>query len=319
MDYTKLLSISKGRAVCYSGFRDGQRPGGKYPTYAQIREDLQIVKNHWSYIRLYSCDAHAKTVLKVIRDEQLPLKVMLGAYLEGEVSNPQCPWGGTFSDEKIAENKQINRVQVDTLISWTNEYPDIIFSTAVGNESCVDWSGNMVSVEAMIAYVKEVKAATNQPITFCENYVPWLDKLAPLVEVLDFISIHTYPLWENVNIDQALAHTQSNYQQVSERYPDKLVVITEAGWATKANGRGFPAPHANVVFQKMYYDALCRWIDDNNILTFVFEAFDEPWKGSSDPNEPEKHWGLFNEDRTPKMALEASPKYKVQAPAESDC
>ena len=27
MDYTKLLSIPKGAAVCYSGFREGQRPG----------------------------------------------------------------------------------------------------------------------------------------------------------------------------------------------------------------------------------------------------------------------------------------------------
>ena len=315
MDYTKVLSIPKGPAVCYSGFREGQRPGGIYPTYAQIKEDLHIVKDHWSYIRLYSCDPHAKTVLKVIRDEQLPLKVMLGAYLEGEVSNPHCPWGGTFSKEQIAKNKKINQQQVETLIEWANQYSDIIFSTAVGNESCVDWSGNMVSVEAMIAYVRKVKAATHQPITFCENYVPWLDKLAPLVEELDFISIHTYPLWENQSIDHALAHTQSNYNQVSERYPEKLVVITEAGWATNANGRGFPKAHANVVFQKMYYDALCRWTDTHNILTFVFEAFDEPWKGSSDPNEPEKHWGLFYEDRTPKMALEDEPGYKTKTHA----
>ena len=248
----------------------------------------------------------------MIRDEKLPLKVMLGAYLEGEVSNPHCPWGGTFSDEQIAKNKKINKQQVDTLIRWANQYQKIIFSLAVGNESCVDWSGNMVSVDAMIDYVKHVKSLTEQPITFCENYVPWLAKLAPLVEELDFISIHTYPLWENISIDHALAHTKSNYQQVSERYPEKLVVITEAGWATKANGRGFPQAHANVVFQKMYYDALCRWTDENKVLTFVFEAFDEPWKGSSDPNEPEKHWGLFYEDRTPKMALEAFPGYKTK-------
>lgn len=312
MDYTKVLSIPKGMAICYSGFREGQRPGAKYPERAQIEEDLHIIKNHWAYIRLYSCDPHAKTVLEVIKDEKLPLKVMLGAYLEGEVSNPHCPWGGTFSDEQIAKNKKINKQQVDTLIRWANQYQKIIFSLAVGNESCVDWSGNMVSVDAMIDYVKHVKSLTEQPITFCENYVPWLAKLAPLVEELDFISIHTYPLWENISIDHALAHTKSNYQQVSERYPEKLVVITEAGWATKANGRGFPQAHANVVFQKMYYDALCRWTDENKILTFVFEAFDEPWKGSSDPNEPEKHWGLFYEDRTPKMALEAFPGYKTQ-------
>ena len=83
MDYTSLLSIPKGAAVCYSGFRVGQRPGDVYPSYEQVKEDLTIVQNHWRYIRLYSCDHHAQTVLEVIRNEQLPLQVMLGAYLDG--------------------------------------------------------------------------------------------------------------------------------------------------------------------------------------------------------------------------------------------
>jgi exo-beta-1,3-glucanase (GH17 family) len=39
---------------------------------------------------------------------------------------------------------------------------------------------------------------------------------------------------------------------------------------------------------------------------YYFEAFDENWKGSSDPLEPEKHWGLYRADRTPKLALAAS-------------
>jgi exo-beta-1,3-glucanase (GH17 family) len=38
-------------------------------------------------------------------------------------------------------------------------------------------------------------------------------------------------------------------------------------------------------------------------MTFVFEAFDEPWKGSDEPLDPEKHWGLFTVDRKPKLAI----------------
>jgi hypothetical protein len=41
------------------------------------------------------------------------------------------------------------------------------------------------------------------------------------------------------------------------------------------------------------------------ILTFVFEAFDEPWKGSSDPLELERHWGLFTVDREPKQVMQS--------------
>ena len=310
MDYTKLLSIPKGTAVCYSGFREGQRPWDVYPSYEQVKEDLLIVQNHWNYIRLYSCDKHAQTVLKVIRNEKLPLQVMLGAYLDGEVSNLDCPWGGEYTETEITAHKKKNKKEIETLIAWANTYEDIIIALAVGNESCVEWSGNMVPVDQMIAYVRQVKASTNQPVTFCENYAPWLDKLKPLVEELDFISIHTYPLWELKTIDHAMAYTKQNYHQVSQKYPDKVVVITEAGWATDANGRGFPKDHANVFFQKMYYESFCDWTANNNILAFVFEAFDKPWKGSPDPHEPEKHWGLFYENRSPKMAIANPPGYK---------
>ena len=40
MDYSKILNINLGSAVCYSGFREGQTPGVSYPTYDQIKEDL---------------------------------------------------------------------------------------------------------------------------------------------------------------------------------------------------------------------------------------------------------------------------------------
>ena len=43
---------------------------------------------------------------------------------------------------------------------------------------------------------------------------------------------------------------------------------------------------------------------DSNITVFFFEAFDEPWKGNPDnPLGAEKHWGLFNVDRTPKEVM----------------
>jgi exo-beta-1,3-glucanase (GH17 family) len=46
------------------------------------------------------------------------------------------------------------------------------------------------------------------------------------------------------------------------------------------------------------------WTRKEGILTFVFEAFDEPWKGSSDPMEPEKHWGLYTVNRKPKKVVD---------------
>ena len=63
------------------------------------------------------------------------------------------------------------------------------------------------------------------------------------------------------------------------------------------------AEHASQELQDLYYRDLIDWSREAGILTFVFEAFDEPWKGSPDPLEPEKHGGLFTIDRRPKQAM----------------
>ena len=313
MKYTDVFSIDAASAVCYSGYRAGQVPGVSFPSYNEVKEDLLIVKKHWSYIRLYSCDAHSKTVLQVIENEKLDLKVMLGAYITAEENNHNCPWGGgVYTDQTLQNNRLHNQNEINKLIELANTYASIIFSISVGNEACVEWTDHMVPVARVIDYLKQLKAATKQPVTFCENYVPWLDKLAPLVEAVDFISIHTYPLWEYKTIDEAISFTKQNYQAVAKEYPHKLVVITEAGWASTSNDKGIPREHANPVFQKIYYQELSRWCEEDCILTFIFEAFDEPWKGSDDPDEPEKHWGLYYENRSPKLALKKKTAYKAE-------
>jgi exo-beta-1,3-glucanase (GH17 family) len=305
MNTFNALHLEPGNAICYSGFRDGQQPGGEYPTYQQIKEDLFLLKNHWKHIRLYDCDAHAVTVLEVIEKEQLPLKVMLGAYINAEMNNFGCPWGGgNYSEEELEENRIKNRNQIKKLIALANKYPTIICSLSAGNEACVDWTDHYVPVSSVIEYVNLIKKEAKQPVTFCENYVPWLNKLKPLAEVVDFISIHTYPVWEYKDIHEALNYTIQNYQDVARLYPNKPVVITEAGWATNSNGRGILQHNVNEENQAVYYKDLTQWAEKEGILTYYFEAFDENWKGSPEPLEPEKHWGLFKIDRTPKLVME---------------
>ncbi|NND80223.1 MAG: glycosyl hydrolase [Maribacter sp.] len=295
--------MEPGKAICYSGFREGQNPGGNVPTYEEIKEDLLILHKHWKYLRLYDCDAHAEIVLNVIQKENFDFKVMLGAYIVAEANNYGCPWGGTYSEEQLTKNKLVNENQIKKLIHLANLYPDIIFSLSAGNEACVDWTDHYVPVESVIKYVRMIKKATKQPVTFCENYLPWLDKLKDLVEEVDFISIHTYPVWEYKKIQEALEYTKQNYYAVAETHPNKPVVITEAGWTTFSNGKGICPSNVSEEHQRIYYNDLVDWCEETAILTFVFEAFDESWKGSEETLEPEKHWGLYKVDRTPKLVM----------------
>jgi len=303
MEQKQKISFQYGKGICYSGFREGQQPGGATPGYEEIKEDLLILEKHWNYLRLFDCDKHAETVLKVIQKEKLDFKVMLGAYITGEMNNFGCPWGGTYPEKVLAENKKKNLSRIKELIVFANRYPDIIFALSAGNEACVDWTDHYVPVSSVIKYVRMIKEGAKQPVTFCENYSPWLSKLKSLADEVDFISIHTYPVWEYKNIHESIGYTQQNYDSVANTYPDKLVVITEAGWATNSNGRGISPEIVSEENQKIYFDDLMKWSKKKKVLTFIFEAFDEPWKGSPEPLEPEKHWGLFNVDRTPKLVM----------------
>ena len=305
MNLYKNVNLAFGTAICYSGYRDGQSPGTEtYPTYDQIKEDLLILQGRWKYLRLYDCSKHAELTLEVIQKEKLDFQLMLGAYINAEVSNSNCPWGAMYSDEILAENRINNIKEIEKLIKLANQYPDIAFALSVGNEATVDWTDHLVPVERVIEYVRMVKKGAKQPVTFCENYVPWHGKLAPLAEEVDFISIHTYPVWEYKNIHEAMEYTQENYWGVANKYPHKPVMITEAGWATNSNGRGIHPENVNEDIQEIYFHELTKWTEEEGIICFLFEAFDESWKGSPDALEPEKHWGIFKVDRTPKKVMQ---------------
>jgi exo-beta-1,3-glucanase (GH17 family) len=305
MDRYKNLGIKSGSAICYSGYREGQNPGTEiYPTYDQVKEDLLILSKHWKYIRLYDCSKHAEIVLNVIQKEKLYIKVMLGAYIGAELNNFGCPWGKIYSAKELVQNRKRNLDEIQKLIKLANQYAGIVFSLSAGNEATVDWTDHFVTVERVIEYVRMIKKETKQPVTFCENYVPWHTKLEPLVEEVDFISIHTYPVWEYKHIHEALDYTKQNYYGVAGKYPHKPIMITEAGWATNSNGRGINPENVSEEFQEIYYNDLVNWSKKEDILTFVFEAFDEPWKGSPEELEPEKHWGLFTVDRKPKLVMQ---------------
>jgi exo-beta-1,3-glucanase (GH17 family) len=303
MNTFKDIGILPGNAICYSGYRDGQQPGGDFPTYSEVKEDLTLLKDHWKYLRLFDCDAHAQTVIDVIQNEGFDLKIMLGAYIVAEENNFNCPWqGGVYTPPQLEKNRIQNQKKIDRLIEFGNRYPDIIFSLSVGNEACVDWTDHYVPEQKVLQYVNQVKEGAGQPVTFCENYAPWLGKLEEVAGAVDFISIHSYPVWEYKPIHEGLSYTQENYHSVAGKYPDKPVVITEAGWTTRSNGKGIEPALVNEELQKIYIENLLEWVSNDNILTFFFEAFDEYWKGAPEPLEPEKHWGLFNIDRTPKLA-----------------
>jgi len=290
-----------GRGICYSGYRENQSPVTKvYPDYDEIYQDLKILEGQFEYLRMYDPYEHAQRVLKVIRDHNLKFKVMLGVEPRGEITNPNCPWGGLHSVEEIKLNKVNNFHQLDLLASLANEYSDIVLAVAVGNENTSEWHHNLMPAKKIAEHVVYLKKLVKVPVTFCEGAFAWNKHCEAVAKVVDFISIHSYPLWNKVKLADAANATIKDYNETLNTYPGKQVIFTEFGWATSSTGQ-MNSEDSNEKAQSVYLTKIEKWAKDNQVIMFLFEAFDEPWKGSNNPAEPEKHWGVYNLDRTPKL------------------
>jgi len=273
-----------GNAVCYSGYRAGQNPQlNRFPTQAQILEDMKILEKNWKLIRLYGSDQHSQDVLEVIRREKIGLKVMLGIWLDGRPGR-----------------EGENAAQIATGIRLANEYKDIVAAVSVGNEILVSWSDHKLTEQQAIAYVQQVKKAVSCPVTVDDDVLYWRQPEAKLVDFVDFIALHTYPMWGHEDIDTAMPSTIRNYESVQKAHPGKTIVLGEVGWATYTDNAQNAPRAGDEKKQKRYYEELTAWAKANNVTAFFFEAFDEPWKGSG----TEGHWGLFSEGRKAKLAMQ---------------
>jgi exo-beta-1,3-glucanase (GH17 family) len=156
--------------------------------------------------------------------------------------------------------------------------------------------------------------------------------LNQLIQEVDFVSMHTYPMhnthyhpifWgispsekklpKKEKLEKAMQRARDfaigQYQQVKAYVekiaPGKPVHIGETGWASSSDGfYGLEGSRACDEYKEMlYYQEMRNWTNSQGISCFYFEAFDEPWKDSGNPQGSENHFGLITVDGKVKAAL----------------
>ena len=284
-----------GNAICYGPHRDGQQPGVTEPSAAEIAEDLRLMAPHWSLVRTYGAAGFAGTMLQQIREARLPMRLMLGVWI-------------------AADDPAANRREIAAAVRLAHEFPDLVTSLCVGNETQVSWSWTPAPLDTLVAAVRAVRAAVAQPVTTADDYQYWREPQSrALATEVDFLTVHAHPLWNGQQLEQALPWLEAQLAAVRAVHPDRELVIGETGWATSVADHGEQARLIKGAVgepqQREFYDALRAWADATRQVVFVFEAFDENWKGGDDPAEVEKHWGLFHADRTPKAAVAPAPEH----------
>ena len=308
-------------AVNYSPYRTSRNEselGSEVITPANVLQDLRLVQSTGiGSIRLFSSRAFARTVLEVIRDNNLDLKVQLGTY-------PNPITGPAAEADNIAE--------LDAGIALANAFPNIVLTVSVGNETMVEWSTHKVPVADMARYIKYVRDAIQQPVTTNDNFLFWASVPKAIAEVVDYAAVHVYPFldtfynptaydWRQKQvpeaeraqamIDATVAEAKSQFERARQglvrlNLGAMPMLIGETGWAA-VDTAGGPnlAFRAHPVNQKLYFDALQLWAQEGRRdvqgpkAIFYFQAFDEPWKQGDDG------WGLFNTRREARYTVQS--------------
>lgn len=285
-----------GNGISYGAYRDGEGPDKDSLTSKQhILEDLQLISSRWQLIRMYGSGKQEQNILEVIRDNNLPVRVMQGIWLDKH------------------KTEQQNNEQVKNAIELANEFPEIIIAVNVGNEIFVDWSWHRIDdMDKVVGHIRDVRSKIKQPVTVNDDYNFWnKDRSKKIADEIDFIGLHAYAFWNNKSIDEAMEWTQSIYREIQKRHPDHVIAYTETGWPTSrvydSSYEGTLIGKAGEDEQKIFFDQYDAWVNKEKIISLYFEAFDENWKGGFDGEKPmdkaEKHWGVYKADRTPKKFL----------------
>jgi len=318
---TLPTAVMQQKSIAYSPFRTANRDNESI-TKLMIQEDLGLLQQAgFGLIRLFdSTDEVAKQTLEVIRDSKLPIKVMLGMYL-----NPNA--------------EQSNQTELQRGIKLAADHGDTVVALSVGNETMVSWSFVPIETSDMARYLRQVRAAVNQPVTTNDNWAFFANTqgVKPPTDVLaniDFVAMHTYPLmdtihnpqlwnWQQINVpegqraqammDAALTRVQFEYQAVRQHlnasgHAALPIMIGETGW--KAEPSSNETLRAHPVNQKMYFERLEDWKNSGDGPVTVVH-FDEPWKKGDDK------WGLFDVQRRARCA--AQPLNAQLAPAPGSC
>lgn len=274
----KLMSLS------FAPFREGFSPLKEvFPIQEHIEEDIRLLADKTESIRTYSSLGGMQPTPEIAR--KYGVKVIQGAWL-----------GNGYKD---------NGKEVDALIKSANANPDVVKRVIVGNEVLL--RGDL-DVNRLIGYIREVKRAVKQPVSYADVWSMYM-KYPQLIKEVDFITIHILPYWEDepISVENSAEHLEKIVKQVEDEArgiaPGKPILIGESGWPSAGRQRGMAVP--GVVNEARFIRGMIQIANRHGFDYNIVEAFNQPWKSNLE-GVVGANWGLFSADRQPVFPLTGS-------------
>jgi len=212
----------------------------------------------------------------------------------------------------ISADMEQNETEINLCIKTASANRRVIDRVFVGNEAILF---GFVTPDQLNAYIRRVRAALpgRIKITTAEPWSTWL--LTPEIgQYVDVISVHLLPYWEGMPAPDSLRFIEHAYNDVQEEFPDKPIIIGEAGWPSKGRTKHLAEP--SVASEAYFMRGFVQLAMEKGYDYYLLEAYDQPWKGGSEGSVGAS-WGLFDPAGNPKFAfvglLRTFPEWRTYA------
>ena len=272
------------QGMAFSPFRAGQDPLDRtLPSRAEIDADLKLLADAGvRAVRTYSAlDSLALIPELAARHKML---VSVGAWLD--------------------RARATNQAEIDATIELARRHSNVI-RVFIGNETIL--RGDLTVAELGVE-LDRVRAAVSQPVSTAEPWHVWVDN-PELAEHVDFIGVHLLPYWESIAVEKAVDFLDSRVEILKQAFPDKPIVIAEAGWPSQGRTRG--AADASTSNEALFLRRFLERAQERGYVYYLMEAFDQPWKARYEGSVG-AYWGIYDVERKPKFEFVA-PIVRVPA------
>jgi exo-beta-1,3-glucanase (GH17 family) len=183
-------------------------------------------------------------------------------------------------------------IERKSVLSAVAKHRRLIAGIIVGNEGILT---GRYQIDALCDAMGDISRRTGKPVSTTEP-LDWILGEPRLVECSNFITVNAHPYFSDRRTPGAAVQwTIDAWNAVRGRYPQKPVLFKEVGLPSGG------AEGLSETGQAIYYGGLAN----SQVVFSYFEAFDADPRFKAAPIE--QFWGLWRNDRTPKVVVSALP------------
>ncbi|MBN3910579.1 MAG: hypothetical protein HWQ35_29785 [Nostoc sp. NMS1] len=302
----------------YVGRWTGTPPNATTPywnSYSQqdIVKMLEVIASRFSKISTYSMGcagyyppetpwdqvdsncrvASAAAELNKLRG-QVAIEVAQGIYQQSDTGLQHREIEGAFSAASAANTVFPNTV---TSFVFTNEYVVDAQTANAVNAMIVTNKQNAHNLNLKVGVRSHTFGNIANPSS------PFYNEMKTLIQKCDFIQCNLYPGSNTPTAQDGVNGVSEAFNMIKSAVvgvnPQCEVMIGETGWPSQ--GVSFNNTDNNVNNLLAYSEAIDKWASQQGVITYLFEAIDEPWKSDQNKQDPpwqgqngaEGHYGLW--------------------------